>query len=41
MTGMSAVLIALVALLGSAIQLCAAESQTFRGTAARTGTYRL
>ena len=32
--------IALVAFVGSAVRLYAAESETFRGTAARSGTYK-
>ncbi len=32
--------IALVAFVGSAVRLCAAESETFTGTAARSGTYK-
>jgi hypothetical protein len=34
------VFIGLVALLGSTLQLCAAERETFTGTATRTGTYK-
>ncbi|MBP7937460.1 MAG: hypothetical protein KA354_22685 [Phycisphaerae bacterium] len=40
MKKMPFVFLALVALLGSAIPLCAAGSETFTGTAARTGTYK-
>ena len=34
------IFIALVAFVGSAVRLYAAESETFRGTAARSGTYK-
>src|SRR5512136_481323 len=40
MKSLSVVFIALVALLGSAVQVCAAGSETFTGTAARSGTYK-
>src|SRR6516225_12323133 len=40
MKGSSIVSIALVALVGSAVGLCAAESETFTGTAAASGTYK-
>ncbi len=40
MKRLSLVFIALVTLFASAVQLCAAGSETFTGTAARTGTYK-
>src|SRR5262249_35709103 len=40
MRGSSIVSIAQVALVGSAVGLCAAESETFTGTAAASGTYK-
>ena len=40
MKGVSSVSIALVALVGSAVGLYAAESETFTGTAAASGTYK-
>jgi len=40
MKSLSIVSLALVVLLGSAVGLCAAESETFTGTAAASGTYK-
>ena len=40
MKGLSSVSMALVALVGSAVGLSAAESETFTGTAAASGTYK-
>jgi hypothetical protein len=40
MMGLSSVSLALVALVGSAVGSCAAERETFTGTAAASGTYR-
>jgi hypothetical protein len=40
MKRLSIISTALVALVGSAVGLCAAESETFTGTAARSGTYK-
>ncbi len=40
MKRLAAVLLALTALLASAVQVSPAESETFTGTAARTGTYK-
>ena len=34
------ILVSMVTFVGSAVRLCAAESETFTGTAARSGTYK-